>query len=475
MTTVTCPPTARPRDVSTVLTVAPIVVIVGRPNVGKSTLYNRLVGRRAAIVDNAPGVTRDRREGDARLGDLQFRIVDTAGFEDARGGDLAARIQTQTARALAEADLALFLIDARAGVTPVDRELANLLRRDGIPTILLANKCEGRFGEYLLADAYALGLGEPIPFSAEHGEGLGLLYDAFRPFISDAPKESVSQGEPTSSPTTETDSAAPLQLAVVGRPNVGKSTLINRLIGDERLVTGPEAGITRDAIAVDWTFQGRKLRLLDTAGLRRRAKIDSKLEELAGADALRAVRFAQVVVIVIDATVGLENQDLTIAGLVVDEGRAPVLALNKWDRVADRRITLDAVTKRLEQSLPQVRGLRVVPVSALTGEGLDNLLPTVLQVYDVWTRQVPTPRLNRWLAEMTTRHAPPSAQGRPVKIRYVSQTKSRPPSFLLFANRPREVPDSYLRYLANGLRDSFGLAGVPLRLTLRRSRNPYGS
>jgi GTPase len=452
------------------------VAIVGRPNVGKSTLYNRLVGRRAAIVDNTPGVTRDRREGDARLGDLQFRIVDTAGFEDARGGHLAARIQAQTARALTGADLALFLIDARAGVTPLDRELANLLRQGGIPTILLANKCEGRVGEYVLADTYGLGLGEPIPFSAEHGDGLGLLYEAMQSFIDTQDEAGASQSRPATSADAELpDSAAPLQLAIVGRPNVGKSTLINRLIGDERLVTGPEAGITRDAIAVDWSFRGRRLRLFDTAGLRRRARIDNKLEELAGADALRAIRFAQVVVIVIDALAGLEHQDLTIASLVVDEGRAPVLALNKWDLVANPSATLDVIGKRLDRSLTQVRGLHVVPVSALNGGGLENLLSAVLQVYDIWTRKVPTPQLNRWLAEMTARQAPPSAQGKPVKIRYVSQMKSRPPSFVLFANRPKEVPDSYLRYLANGLRDSFGLAGVPLRLALRRSGNPYAS
>ena len=452
------------------------VVIVGRPNVGKSTLFNRLVGRRAAIVDDTPGVTRDRREGEARLGDLHFRIVDTAGFEDARSGDLAGRIQAQTERAVSGADVALFLIDARAGVTPLDRELAAVLRRGGLSVVLLANKCEGRAGQAGLADAHSLGLGAPIPFSAEQGDGLGLLYDALRPFIDAGSPAAVGDVEPDArSATRSTAREGPLQLAVVGRPNVGKSTLINRLVGDERLVTGPEAGITRDSIAIDWTFRDRRLRLYDTAGLRRRAKVDDKLEELAGADALRAIRFAQVVVIVIDATAGLERQDLTIASLVADEGRAPVLALNKWDRIADRKATLVAVQRRLDQSLPQVRGLRVVPVSALTGEGLDRLLPTVLQVYDVWTRQLPTPRLNRWLADATARQAPPSVHGKPVKIRYMSQTKTRPPSFMLFANRPQAVPESYLRYLANGLRDSFDLQGVPLRLALRRSRNPYVS
>ena len=451
------------------------VAIVGRPNVGKSTLFNRLAGRRLAIVDDTPGVTRDRREGDARLGDLHFRIVDTAGFEDARGGDLAARIQAQTTRALNGADAALLLIDAREGVTPFDRELASMLRRASLPVVLLANKCEGRAGEAGLADAHRLGLGEPIPLSAEHGEGLGLLYDAIRPFV-DAEREQP-EPPPALAPRHGADTAepAPLQLAIIGRPNVGKSTLINRLIGDERLVTGPEAGITRDAIAVDWTFRERSLRLFDTAGLRRRARIDDKLEELAGADTLRAIRFAQVVVIVIDATAGLEKQDLTIADLVIEEGRAPVLALNKWDRVVDRKATKDAVASRLEQSLPQVRGLRVVPVSALSGEGVDTLLPAVLQIYAIWNRQLSTPRLNRWLADMTSRQAPPSARGRPVKIRYVAQTKTRPPTFVLFANRPREVPESYVRYLANGLRDSFDLGGVPLRFLLRRSRNPYAA
>jgi GTP-binding protein len=450
------------------------VAIVGRPNVGKSTLFNRLAGRRLAIVDDTPGVTRDRREGDARLGDLHFRIVDTAGFEDARGGDLGARIQAQTARALNGADAALLLIDARAGVTPLDRELASMLRCASLPVVLLANKCEGRAGEAGLADAHSLGLGEPIPLSAEHGEGLGLIYDAMRPFV-DA--ELVLEPRPglASQDAGDTADAGPLQLAIIGRPNVGKSTLINRLIGDERLVTGPEAGITRDAIAVDWTFRDRPLRLFDTAGLRRGARIDDKLEELAGADTLRAIRFAQVVVIVADATAGLEKQDLTIADLVVEEGRAPVLALNKWDRVVDRRATMNAVVLRLQQSLPQVRGLRVVPLSALTGEGVDRLLPTVLQIYDVWNRQLSTPRLNRWLANMTSRQAPPSAQRRPVKIRYVAQTKRRPPTFVLFANRPQEVPESYLRYLANGLRDSFDLGGVPIRFSLRRSRNPYAA
>lgn len=450
-----------------------VIAIVGRPNVGKSTLFNRLVGQRVAIVDSAPGVTRDRREGEARLGDMSFTIVDTAGFENAREGDLAARVQAQTARAVAGADAALFVMDARAGVTPLDREVAAFLRRRALPIVLVANKCESRAGLAGLSDAYSLGFGEPIAFSAEHGEGMGLLYEALQPLIDASALTDRRRAEGDA--LNPGDHAGSLHLAIVGRPNVGKSTLINRLVGDERLVTGPEAGITRDAIAVDWIFRGRSLRLFDTAGLRRRTKIENKLEELAGADTLRAIRFAQVVVIVIDARVGLEGQDLTIASEVIEEGRAPVLVLNKWDQVSARKTTLDSVAQRLRASLPQARGLRVVPLSALTGEGLQQLLPTVLKVYDIWNQRLPTARLNRWLAETIARQAPPSVQGKPVKIRYMSQTKARPPSFVLFANRPQDVPKSYLRYLANGLRDSFDLAGVPLRLSLRRSPNPYVS
>jgi GTPase len=450
------------------------VAIVGRPNVGKSTLFNRLVGKRLAIVDDTPGVTRDRRLADAQLGDLHFHVIDTAGFDDARGPDLAGRIQAQTARAVAEADLALLLVDARSGVMPLDYAMAEVLRRAALPTVLIANKCEGRAGEAGLAEAFALGLGQAIPLSAEHGEGLIALYEALQPFVdaSTAPARQAADREPDSTTALLAD-VKPLQLAVVGRPNVGKSTLINRLIGDERLITGPEAGITRDAIAVDWMFRDRTLRLFDTAGLRRRSKIDDRLETLAGTDTLRAIRFAEVAVIVVDGAVGLEKQDIAIADRVVEEGRAPLLAINKWDRVTDQKVAQDAIARRLEQSLSQARGLRTVMLSALTGEGMDRLLPAVLQTYEVWTRQIPTPRLNRWLHVMTTRQQPPSAHGRPVKLRYAVQTKGRPPTFVLFANRPQEVSDSYLRYLANGLRDSFDLPGVPLRLSVRRSRNPY--
>ena len=450
---------------------APSLAIVGRPNVGKSTLFNRLVGRRKAIVDDQPGVTRDRREDEAQLGDLCFRLIDTAGFEDAHGEALAARVQQQTTQAMGEADAVLFVLDGRSGVTPLDRTLADLLRRSTKPVVLLANKCEGRAGQGGLADAFELGFGAAIPLSAEHGEGLALLYEALQPFC-DAAMLAASEHD---APLTEA-SSAPLQMAIVGRPNVGKSTLINRLIGSERLVTGPEAGITRDAIAIDWRIAGRTFRLFDTAGLRRRSRVDDRLEYLAGAETLRAIRFAHVAVIVIDASVGLERQDLAIADRVIEEGRAPLIAVNKCDLVADRPAVAATLVRRLESSLPQVRGLRPLWLSALTGEGLEAVVPAVVRAQELWNSRIPTPRLNRWLADATARTPPPSAaHGRPVRLRYVTQTKTRPPTFALFANRPEAVPESYLRFLANDLRADFGLVGIPLRLSVRRTRNPYGT
>jgi ribosome-associated GTPase EngA len=441
-------------------------VIIGRPNVGKSTFFNRLVGKRLAIVSDTPGVTRDRREGDARVGDLEFRIIDTAGFEDAHADNLALRMQQQTERALEAAEVALFLIDARAGLTPIDAVLAAILRRSTTPVILIANKCEGRAGEPGLLDAFRLGLGEPIPFSAAHGEGMADLYDALREIADQRPPVETLAAD-------EADPAAPLQLAIVGRPNVGKSTLVNRLVGDERQVTGPEAGITRDAIGIDWTHDGRRLRLIDTAGLRRRARVADALEELSVQDTLRAIRFAHVVGIVIDATQGLEKQDLTIARMVAEEGRAPLLVANKWDLVEDRDALRRRLLEQAETSLPQVRGLRLVPLSALTGKGVGSLLPEAIAIYDVWNRQVSTGQLNRWLAVMLERHPPPAVEGRRLRMRYVTQTRIRPPTFVIFGNRPTAVPESYLRYLVNGLRDAFGLDGVPIRLSMRGSRNPY--
>jgi GTP-binding protein len=445
------------------------LAIVGRPNVGKSTLFNRLVGKRVALVDDQPGVTRDRREGEGRVGDLRFRVVDTAGFDDAPGDHLEARMRAQTEAALAEADAALMLVDARAGVTPLDASLADILRRGPIPVLLGANKCEGRAGEGGLLEAYGLGLGDPLPLSAEHGEGLAFLYEALAPLMAEEDVE-AAESEPQKDGKPADDL---LRLAVVGRPNVGKSTLINRLVGAERLLTGPEAGITRDAIAVAWTYEGRRIELVDTAGLRRRANVAGRLEAMAGGDTRRAVRFAHVVVLVLDATAGLEKQDLTIAGMVVDEGRALVIAANKWDLVGDAAGARRGIEDRLERSLPQVRGLPVIKLSALDGRGMNRLMPAVLTAYERWNLRVPTPRLNRWLEEIQQQHPPPLSDGRRIRLRYLTQAKTRPPTFVLFASRIAALPDSYQRYLVNGLREAFGFAGLPIRLHLRTSKNPY--
>jgi GTPase len=440
------------------------VAIIGRPNVGKSRLFNRLVGQRLALVDDTPGVTRDRREGEAALGDLRFRAIDTAGLEDAQTGSLGARMQEQTERALAEADVALLLIDARAGVTPLDRHFADRLRRSRRPVVLVANKAEGRAVASSLAEAFALGLGEPVAISAEHGEGMAELYAALAPFA--APKAVPSEASAT---TAE----RPLQLAVIGRPNVGKSTLVNRLLGEERVLTGPEAGITRDAIAVRWQWRGRAVQLVDTAGLRRRAKVEEKLEKLSVAETLRAIRFAEVVVLVVDATLGLEKQDLAVAEMVEEEGRALVLAVNKWDLVEDKAAALRRIKDRLETSLPQLQGIRLVMVSALTGAGVGKLMPAVIETHEAWNRRIPTPRLNRWLARVQERHPPPLVSGRRLKLRYMAQANIRPPTFALFASKPGELPEAYRRYLVNLMREDFDLPGVPIRMMLRKGKNPY--
>jgi GTP-binding protein len=451
------------------------VAIVGRPNVGKSTLFNRLVGRRLALVDNEPGVTRDRREGEARLGDLSFKVIDTAGFEDAERESLSARMQVQTAAAMAQAQAVLFVVDARAGATATDRAFADLVRRSGKPAILVANKSEGRAGEAGALEAYALGLGEPVAISAEHGDGLAGLYDALRGALPEAtarPDGEQNIVEPADEDATD---KKPVRIAVVGRPNTGKSTLINRLLGDERLLTGPEPGITRDAIEVDLDWRGRRLRIHDTAGLRRRSRIEEKLEKLSVADTLNAIRFAEVVIVLIDAEAPFEEQDTRIVDLVEREGRAIVIGLNKWDLIKAERGAMTRLREETDRLLPQVKGVPVVALSARTGAGLDRLMAGVLESYAVWNRRVPTAALNRFLAKAVAAHPPPAVKGRRPRLDYITQPKARPPTFVLFSSRASALAETYRRYLVNGLRDAFALPGAPIRLTLRSKPNPYAN
>jgi GTPase len=440
------------------------VAIVGRPNVGKSTLFNRLVGKRLALVDDRPGVTRDRREGNARLGELAFTVVDTAGFEEAKPETLSGRMRQQTEAAIAQSDAVFFLVDARSGITPIDRAFADLLRRSDKPIIVVANKSEGRAGEAGALEAYALGLGEPVQISAEHGEGLSDLYDAIRSAL---PERSAPADEAARDQTGH-----PIRVAVVGRPNSGKSTLINRLIGEERLLTGPEAGITRDAIAVPLAWKGRSFRLYDTAGLRRRARVQEKLEKLSVADALGAIRFAETVVMLMDAEKPFEEQDLRIVDLVEREGRALVIGVNKWD-LMNKPAAASKLRGEADHWLPQVKGVPIVAISGMTGEGLDRLMSAIVDAHAVWNRRVPTNVLNRWLADATASHPPPAVSGRRLKLNYITQPKTRPPSFVLFCTRADAVPDAYRRYLVNGLRDAFELPGTPIRLTLREKQNPF--
>ncbi len=442
------------------------VAIIGRPNVGKSTLFNRLVGKRLALVDDRPGVTRDRREGEGRLGDLRFRVLDTAGLEDAEEGSLAARMTAMSEEAIDEADVALFMIDARTGLTPEDEHFARLLRRKGKPVIVLANKAEGREGEAGVLEAWSLGLGDPIAFSAAHGMGLDDLHDRLQQAV---PEEKWHERDEEEEDVGE----RPLRLAIVGRPNAGKSTLINRLVGKERLLTGPEAGITRDAIAVDWEWQGRPVKLWDTAGMRKKAKVKEKLEKLSVADGLRAAKFAEVVVLLLDATEPLKKQDLAIADLIAREGRALVIAVNKWDLVKDKAGYRKELERAVDRLLPQIIGAPVVMLSAKTGRNVDRLMPEVLGVYEVWNRRIPTAKLNQWLREVTDRHPPPAPGGRRIKLRYITQPNARPPTFVVFSPRADELPDDYRRYLVKSLREKFDMWGVPIRLKLKSGENPY--
>ena len=437
------------------------LAIVGRPNVGKSTLFNRLAGKKLAIVDDRPGVTRDRRFGTGSIGDLELELIDTAGFEDVTDDSLEARMRAQTELAIDEADVALFVIDSREGVTPMDRVFAEILRRRDKPVLLAANKAEGKQGDAGINDAYSLGMGEPLAISAEHGEGMADLYQALLGVAGDHDGEVQD----------ETDK--PVRIAIVGRPNAGKSTLVNKLIGDDRLLTGPEAGITRDAISVDWTWGDRSIRLVDTAGLRRRARVQEKLEKLSTADSIRAITFAEVVILVMDATHPFEVQDLQIADLVEREGRGLVFCLAKWDLVEDPQGRLAEITEQAGNLLPQLRGSPVIALSAETGWHLDRLMPAVFKVHGDWSTKVKTRDLNDWLAMAIQRHPPPAVGGHRVKPKYMAQTKARPPTFVLFASRADQLPDHYRRYLINSLRESFDLPGIPMRLTVKSNKNPF--
>ncbi len=442
----------------------PTVAIIGRPNVGKSTLFNRFVGKRLALVDDQPGVTRDRREGEANLLGLEFRVIDTAGFEDLEGQTLPGRMRKQTEAAVREADAALFLIDAREGLNPLDEEIARWLRVETTPVIVVANKVEGRTGVAGALEAFALGLGAPIAISAEHGEGIADLFEALRPHVEH--EHFDGDDEPA-------DDHRPLQLAVVGRPNAGKSTLVNRMLGEERMITGPEAGITRDSISLDWEWQGHRVRLVDTAGLRKRAKVDDKLERLSAADTRRAIDFAEVVVLLLDATRGLESQDLRIASQVIEEGRALILALNKWDVAENASALFNGVKAAVAEGLSQLKDVPLLTVSAKTGKGIDMILEVALELRDAWSKRIPTGELNRWFEQAVEANPPPAPKGQRIKLRYITQVKSRPPSFVVFGNRTDELPESYRRYLLNALRRDLKLGPVPLRLDFRGRGNPF--
>jgi len=454
------------------------LAIIGRPNVGKSTLFNRLVGKKLALVDDQPGVTRDRREGDGRLGDLEFIIIDTAGLEESDAATLTGRMRQQTEAAIMDADAILFVIDARAGVTPSDRHFAQLVRKAGKPVILLANKAEGKQGLSEAYEAFGLGLGDPLPFSAEHGEGLSDLYDAIREALPEqtelsaedsAVEEEISRYDEDG----ELDPRRPLRIAVIGRPNAGKSTLINHMLGEDRLLVGPEAGITRDSIGLEWEWRGRPIKIFDTAGMRRRSRVEDKLEKLSVADGLRAVRYAEVVVLLLDATIPFEKQDLAILSIIEKEGRALVIALNKWDLVGHQPGLLKNLIDDAQPVTSFVKGASIVPVSGLTGQGVDKLLEACITASQVWSKRVSTAQLNKWLEKVLEVHPPPAISGRRIKIRYATQPKARPPLFALFGNQLDALPDSYQRYLINSLRETFDMPGTPIRISLRGNDNPY--
>jgi GTP-binding protein len=465
------------------------VAIVGRPNVGKSTLFNRLVGKKLALVDDTPGVTRDRRPGDARLMGLKFRIIDTAGLEEAHEDTLEGRMRAQTEAAIEEADLTLFVVDAKSGLTPLDKTFGEMLRRRGKPVVLVANKSEAKGSEGGFYDAFTLGLGEPCPISAEHGQGMIDLHNAIVEAIGedraypeedeDIAETDVSIPRPDGEDAEEIDEepaydeSRPLRIAIVGRPNAGKSTMINRFLGEDRLLVGPEAGITRDSISVDWTWRGRMVRMFDTAGMRRKARVIEKLEKLSVADALRAIRFAETVVIVFDATIPFEKQDLQIVDLVIREGRAAVLAFNKWDMIDDRQAVLAELREKTDRLLPQARGIRAVPIAGQTGEGLDRLMQAIVDTDMVWNKRIATAKLNRWLEARQIQHPPPAVSGRRIKLKYMTQVKARPPAFMISCTRSDSLPESYVRYLTNGLREDFGMPGVPIRIHFRTAENPY--